>query len=94
VHFSVFLGHLDDLDRIKFTNLVADAAANANLWVNMVNLLTLATNGVHRAVARANGATSTIFRINFKADQRTANLSRAAVLIDVRFVFVHEMFHS
>jgi len=92
--FSLSLRFLYDFDCVKLTNLVADAAADANLWVNMVNLLTLATNGVHRAVARANGATSAIFRINFEANQRTANLSRAAVFIDVRFVFVHEMLHS
>ena len=90
----MFLDRLKDLDRIKLANLVADAAADANLWVNVVSLLTFATDGVNRAVARAKGATRAVFRINFEADQRTANLGRATMFTDMRFVFVHEMLHG
>jgi len=69
VHFSVFLDHLDDLDRIKLTNLVANATADADIIVDVVDLFTFTSNSTNRAVARANSAASAIFGVDLESDQ-------------------------
>ena len=85
---------LSDINCLKFANLVADTAAYADFRIDMVNLFALTRDGVDGAVARAHRTARAVHRINLKGDQRTAYFGRTAVLVDVSFVFVHEMLHG
>ena len=58
-----------------------------------MGLLSLSTNCVDRAVARANGAARAFICQNFEGNQAAADLRGAALLVDVRLVLIHEVFH-
>lgn len=53
-------------------------------------LAALARDCIHRAVARAHGAAGASFRLDFILDQRFTDFRWAALLVNMRFVFVPE----
>jgi len=71
--------------------LYADSTADAGLVIDVMHLTPLTADGVHRAVSCANGTACAGWRLYFKTDQRTANLCRTALFINMRFIFFAKM---
>lgn len=57
-----------------------------------MRLAPLASDGLHWAISCADGTTCTSRRLYLKSDQRAADLGWATFFIDMRFVFVAEVF--
>ncbi len=81
----------DNFNSIKITHLLANSAANTNVGVYVVRLASFTADGSDRAVASADGTTSTIFLVDFIGNERAAYFCRAAFLINMGFEFLAEM---
>jgi hypothetical protein len=71
VWFSFF--ELTNLDSIKFTGLVADAAFDAFFLIYGVQFFLFAGNGLLRTFAKAHLASGAVFFVNFIMKERFAN---------------------
>src|SRR5215216_5065775 len=85
--------HLSGLDsnRIEVTDLHADTAADTGRIIDVMNLPAFTADRVHRAIACADCTAGTNRLLNFHANQRAANFRGAALLVNVRFVFMPEI---
>ena len=78
---------------LELTLLEADAAFDALVLINHMALLGHAGNRIFRAVLGADAAADA-FLIDGEADQPGASARRAAALIDMGLIFIHEVGHG
>src|SRR5215208_3805318 len=87
-HQSSVKRYINDLrfnsNGIEVTNLYADAATDTGLIIDVMNLSSFPADGIDRAVARTDRATSTYRFLDFHADQRATNFCRAAFFVNMR----------
>jgi GT2 family glycosyltransferase len=80
------------MNGIKVADLHANSAVYAGFFVNDVRLSPLAADGMYRAISGANCAACTGFCLYFKTNEGAADFCGASFFVNVRFVFVAEMF--
>ncbi len=78
------------LDGVEVADLAAGVALDAEVLVDHVHLLLLAGDGAGRALLGAERAAGAV-AADVVGDERLAAAGRAALVVDVRFVFVAEV---
>ena len=84
---------LYDGNGVKPAGIVALAAMDAFMLIDLVRLFPFAADASDRAAPGAERAADAFVRLNFIPQQRGANFRRAFFLMNMRFIFIAEMLH-
>src|SRR5215211_1616484 len=77
---------------MEVTDLHADTATDTGRLIDVMGLTAFAGDRFNRAVACTDRTACTNGLLDFHADQRSANFRWAALLINMRFIFMAEVF--